>query len=320
MKKSIILIVLTIFLASCSAASPTFTPTLTETASMPQQEASPSSSPLTTPTSTITPTGIPEREIVVLTHETPDQVLTAVNLQLEEKVLELTAAAEQLSTLEAEANLLKTQVVKSEDSANDDENDNSNNNNNNNNNNNDGFDVPSNVYVVVTTQKAVVYITKRNNDAGYPIMEPYVPRVKLEPARKAWVYKSSIRADGNDTFYESYDPDGNAELKVYFRAQDIQIKLDNGSPSPTKYPSNVAVAEFREKSLVWVQKGTDDGGKPIMVIYEPRIKYQGGEEELVIPKVIIGTGGTHFFAIYDPDGKSSAYVREKDVLFPLFWD
>jgi hypothetical protein len=253
----------------------------------------------------------------VLTHETPDLLMTSAYLQLEQNKIELTAAANQIATLQSQSNVLKTQLSAAATKAagSDDSDDDSSGGGG-----SDDYEIPSNVYTVVTIAKTLVYFSKRNNSSGYPIMEIYEPRVKFDPGTLAWVYKPKVRADGGGIFYQSYDPDGQSELKVYFRLQDIQIRLISGSPDPFTFPPKAAKAEFKEKSVVYVVKGYDQGNKPIMKILEPRIKYYQGDTEILVPNFVVATGGSHFFPIYDPDGKPSTFVREQDVFFLPIWD
>lgn len=308
-----------IILGACSAAQTS--PPATSAASSNSLPPTYTSTPLPptytpAPTQTHTPTATLGQQIVILTYETPDLVLTSANLQLEEQMVELTAAANEIATLQSQSILLQTQLAQSATQA-------ASSNNGGGNNNSSPApnpDIPSNILTVVTTQKALVFFSKRDNDAGYPIMEIYEPRVKFAPGTILWVYPSRVRADGGDYFYQSYDPDGQSTLDVYFRVQDIQIKHPGASPNPFAYPLNVAMAQFTEKSVAYYAKGVDQGGKPIMEIIEPRIKYQAGDTEILYPAYVVATGGAHYYPIYDPDGKPSTYVRAVDVKFLYDWD
>jgi hypothetical protein len=253
----------------------------------------------------------------VLTHETPDLVLTSVNLQLEQNKIELTAAADQISTLQSQSNALKTQLSQASTQAVENQNSSSSSSSSSPTNN---YVIPSNVYTVVTTEKALIYITKSNNNAGYPIMEIREPRVKLPPGTLTWVYKTKVRVDGGSYFYESYDPDGKSEEQVYLRVQDLQVRLPSGKPDPFKFDSNVAKGQFTQKVVAHYAKSYDSGGKPVMEVYEPRIRYEAGTIELLIVEPVTATGGSLWYPIYDPDGKPSLYVQQQYVEFLLVWD
>jgi len=252
----------------------------------------------------------PEEQVVMMTSESPEIVLTALNLQLESNSIKLTEAANQIATMATEYSALKSQVAIVETNATDNSNQSS----------NPNLNLPSNVYTVITVDKAVIFEAKSKNKAGAPIMRPYEPRVFLPPGTEAWVYKNQVKADGGEIYYESYDPDGQADLKVYFRAKHIQIKLPNGKPDPENYPKNVAKASITDKTVIYVISSYDNQGKPIMETYQPAIRYNAGSTEIVYPEFIVGTGGTHWYAVYDPDGKPSGYLRSVFISFPLFWD
>ena len=307
----IILTFIVFILGACAStaevlpiSAPNFTPTYT---------LSPSSTPSPVqPTSVLqaSPSILPE-EVVMLTSEPPEIILTALNLQLDSNGVKLTESANQISTLATESAALKTQLADSATNAVEDSNPNTS---------SSQYTIPSNVYTVVTVDKAVIFEAKSTNKAGAPIMLPYKPRVFLPPGTEAWVYKKQVKADGGGIFYESFDPDGQSDLKVYFRAEHIQIRLPNGRPDPDKYPSNVAKAVLTDKTVLFVVTSYDKAGKPIMNTYKPYIRYNVGSTEIVYPEYVIATGGSHWYPVYDPDGKPSGYIRSTFISFPLFWE
>lgn len=275
-----------------------------------QAEDPPSPTATLVPTTTPTPLG---DQIVVLTNEPSDILLTAVNLQLEKNAIMLTEAANQIATLSADTNLLETQVAVAKtqaanpgDPGNVDPTPDS-----------GDYIIPSNVYTVVTTDsKTYVFIEKSKNKNGVPIMGFYEPRVFLEPGRIAWVYKTAVKADGGELYYESYDPDGQTvKEKLYFRGKHIQIRTSSNS-----YPTDVAKATVTSKVSVHRITGYDDKDKPIMDTYKPIISYKVGNSVILYPDFVIATGGSHWYPIYDPDGTPSGYLPATKVSFPAKWD
>ena len=123
------------------------------------------------PTATLPPTATPTplgEQVVVLTNEPPNIVLTAINLQLEQNQVRLTEAANQIATLSADSSLLETQVASAKTQAAATANPG---NPGNNNPTNSNYNIPSNVYTVVTTaSKAYIFIEKDKNKNGYEIM------------------------------------------------------------------------------------------------------------------------------------------------------
>lgn len=307
---SIILLTIIIFITACSQTTAEQTnPALSP---LPTSTAEPSETPIPDPSDNLPPTpeATKEDEVVLLTNEPPEVILTAMNLQLDEKQAQLTQSAEQIATMASEIEALETQVAASPT---DDDNSSSGNN-------GQEYNIPSNVFTVVTVQKAVVFVPVDYNKQGAPVMGPYEPRVTLEPGREAWVYKSPVIADGGTPYYESFDPDGESDLKVYFKANQIQIKLSSGKPDPDNYPENVAIAKVTKNTVLFTAKEYDKQGKPVMVSYQPIIQYKQGAEEIVYPEFVIATGGEHYYPVYDPDGTPSGYLRAILVVFPLMWD
>lgn len=244
-----------------------------------------------------------------------------MNLQLADNQARLTESAIQIQTLSAESAALETQVAiartqaasSSESASNTESNDGQQN--------NQKYDLPSNVYTVVTIDIATIFVANSTNDKGALIMEPYKPRVQLPPGTEAWVYQTAITADGGTVFYESYDPDGDVpEFKVYFRESHIQIKPKNSKPNPQDYPSNVARAEIIDRYTLHTPVGYDKQGKPDMEAYKPYIHFDAGERVIVLAEPVIATGGIPYYPVYDPDGKPSGFIRYDALVFPLFWN
>jgi len=286
-------------------SAPTFSPTHSQ---------SPTDSVVnnsTAPTQLSTMTPPPGEEIILMTSQPPEIILTALNLQLDSSGAKLTQAVQQISTLAAESSALETQlaIISTNAAATSSDPKTS----------HSGYIIPSNVHTIVTIEKATIYITKSNNKAGAPVMEPYQPRVYIPAGTEAWVFKKGIKADGGSIYFESYDPDGQSDLRVYFSAKQIQIKLPDGKPDPDKFPGNVAKAMITEDTVVFVANSYDKEGKPIMETYKPYIRYATGKYEIVYPEYVIATGGSHWYPIYDPDGKPSGYLRSTFISFPEVW-
>jgi hypothetical protein len=254
----------------------------------------------------------PDDQVVLLTNKPPEIVLTAMNLQLDDQQAQLTQSADQIATLSAQIEALETQMAAAPTKNANDSSDS--------NNGIDDYDIPSNVYTVVTTQKAVVFVPVDYNKKGAPVMGPYVPRTTLEAGREAWVYKAPVIADGGTPYYESYDPDGESNLEVYLKASQIQIRLPNGKPDPDNYPKNVAKARVTKNTVLFRAYDYDKEGKPAMTSVQPLVRYKEGDYEIVYPKYVIATGGEHYYPVYDPDGNPSTYLRAILVYFPTMWE
>jgi hypothetical protein len=247
--------------------------------------------------------------------------MTAIYLQLENNQLQLTEAANQIATLKAESSSLETQVVNSSTQAaataqagsgtSGSSSSGSSN-----------YNLPANVYPIVSVvDKAYIFITNRNNNKGAPIMEHYEPRIWFPPGTEAWVYKNAVKADGGQMYYESYDPDGEPPpFKVYFKSNQIQVRPPGGNPNPKNYPADVAKGVMTQKRAVHEIVGYDNAGKPIMNTYKPFIHYDLNQPVLVYPKYVIATGGSHWYPVYDPDGKPSGYLPAGSVMFPGIWE
>jgi TolA-binding protein len=316
-----VLFFLVLLLAACAPLSTQpITPSGDQNSGAPVSPPENTQAPTSTPT--LTPTPLDE-QVVVLTNEPPDIVLTSVNLQLEQNSFRLTEAANQIATLSAESKLLETKVatVRTQAAATVAASV-ANNNSGPTNNSSSNYTIPANVYTITTTaRKAYIWIPTDYNDNDAPIMDLHEPRVFFPPGTEAWVYKNPIKADGGALYYESYDPDGEIpEYKIYFQGRQIQVRLPYGSPNPADYPSNVAKAILLEKTAVHVVNSYDDAGKPIMETYKPYIHYDAGKKVILYPEYVIATGGSHWYPIYDPDGEPSAYLMATKVKFLYEWD
>ena len=316
-----VLLLLVLLLAACAPIpsqpiAPSGDQNSAEPIALPENTLAPTSTP------TVTPTPLDE-QVVVLTNEPPDIVLTAVNLQLDSNHVRLTEAANQIATLSAESRLLETKVASvSTQAAATAAASVSNSNSGPTNNSGSNYNIPANVYTIVTTaRKAFIWVPIDYNNKDAPIMDLHEPRVFFPPGTEAWVYKNPIKADGGALYYESYDPDGEIpKYKIYFQGKQIQVRLPYGTPNPANYPSNVAKTTVLDKATVHVIVGYDDAGKPIMDTYKPYIHYDPGKELILYPEYVIATGGSHWYPIYDPDGNPSAYLRDTKVKFLYEWD
>ncbi|MBN2043708.1 MAG: hypothetical protein JW757_01710 [Anaerolineales bacterium] len=306
--------VLVLLLAACAPLSPQAIPP-TNTPVDPPTDSAPA--PTAAPIPTTTPTPL-SAEVVVLTNEPLNIVLTAVNLQLDENNLRLTEAANQIATLSAERDLLETQIAaaKTQSAAE------AGNQNNTGNPGDDDYDIPSNVYTnVIIADKGYIFVVDGYNKNGAPIMNFYEPRVSFPAGLRGWAYKNAVKADGGALYYQVYDPDGQTtKEKLYYQGKQIQIKLPNGNPNPANYPPDVAKAKVLERVTVHVIVGYNDKDKPIFEPYKPYVHYEPGKELILYPKYVLGDGATYWYPIYDPDGKPSAYLPAAKVAFLYIWD
>lgn len=258
-----------------------------------------------TPRSTPTFTSTAQQQVGILANQAPDQIATALNLEIDEMQVTLTAAADQISTLNAhQAALAKTAtsgVLPTSTPI-------------------SGFIIPSNVYVVTLIDYTLLAIPESYNAANAPIMVHYEPRIKLEPGFQTWVYEEKIQADGGEKYYRLYDPDGESSADFHIKALDIQIRAEYGDPPPGEYPTDVAKARLISNTIAYTIIGNDDGGKPVMEMIKPRITYQLGSRILLHAKPVVATGNEEFLVIYDPDGNSSAYIKASKIEFLEIWD
>lgn len=85
--------------------------------------------------------------------------------------------------------------------------------------------------------------------------------------------------------------------------------------SVPKTATNIIVVNVREKTNLRSEKSTNNAGKPIMKIHEPRIQFDAGEKLAVYDTVTFADGGEPYYEIYDSDGVVTVvlYVRARDV-------
>ncbi len=285
---------------------------------MPVENLSPAEPTVAEPT--LTPSPTLGDQIVVLTNEPHNIVMTAINLQLENNEATLTAAANELATLQAESHLLETQVAQASTQAASTSSSGSSTSSGGNQG-SSKYDLPANVYPIVAVEKAYIFVGDKKNDKGAPIMEHYEPRVVFPPGFEAWVYKDPVKADGGTIYYESYDPDGDPPpFKIYFKANQIQVRPPWGKPNPQNYPSNVAKAVLVDKAVINYAISYDAQGKPVMEPYKPYIRYEAGQHVIVYPEYVIASGGSRWLPVYDPDGKPSGYLWLNWLDFPTIWE
>lgn len=305
MKKSLVILLL-VFLAACSANSTTLPPTNF----VPSETNAPSSDSLLPPLSntlfpTSTLTATDPSNLVILDNMQPDLVSTALNFQIDEYEITLTAAAGQISTLDAQNETLAARKSPSSSSSSSL---------------NSGYDIPADVIVATVIKSVVLETSKRDNDKGKPIMVQYQPKIKLEPGFQTWVFEDFVIADGGGRYYKVYDPDGESAADFYLRDSKIQVKLPNGTPPPGDYPGDVVKVRAINNARAFFISDYDSSGKPIMASFEPRIVYEVGDTALVHAKQVITTGNVIFYALYDPDGKSSLYLVGYKLEFLPIWD
>ena len=178
---------------------------------------------------------------------------------------------------------------------------------------------PSNVTTaVIISSKANLRYTKKNNDAGNPIMLIYEPRIKLDQGSYTWIYKEAIMSDGGIIYFEIHDPDGVVTTVFYIRKVDVQVRSEAHKTSYGPVPLDVAKAEFVIKANLREIRAYNDSGIPIMGIPDDRVIFEAGDSIWIYPRPIESDGGTIYFQIYDPDGNVSRilYVRDKDIIIP----
>jgi hypothetical protein len=306
MKKSLFLF-LVFLLTACSAGSVTPTITQTQIINTPIPNTNTPAPPTftNTPINTPTITATRQQQLGILTNQSPDQIATALNLQIDEMQVTLTSAAERISTLDSQeatlalaatAGSLPTSTPIS------------------------GYNIPSNVYIVTIIDDAFLEVPNGINENGAPIMQQVKPLIRLDLGFQTWVYKDKIQADGGGKYYRVFDPDGESSGDYHLRAIDIQIRLPNGRPTPSNYPTEVVKSHAISSVIAYFVYGYDSNGKPIMEALTPRITYGPGEMILVYAERVIATGGMHFLAVYDPDGNPSAFLVAEKIEIARTWD
>lgn len=79
---------------------------------------------------------------------------------------------------------------------------------------------PSNVITVVANRKVNLRTYTKKNNAGFPIMEIYEPRVQYAQGESFQIIKAPIKADGGIPYYQVVGPRG---AGLYVRGSDINI-------------------------------------------------------------------------------------------------
>lgn len=258
-----------------------------------------------TPTQTPNPTATSIIQVDVLDSPEIDLVATALNYQIDEYAITLTAAADTIATLNA---AIATQQVAATSSPQQGSLVVS------------GFTIPPDVNVATIIDDAFLEITRQDNPNGAPIMQQYQPQIHLYPGTQTFVYADPVTADGGGKYYLVYDPDGETIEDFYLRGRDIQIKLRTGTPSPFDYPPDVVKARPTSNVIAYYIYGYDDNNKPIMEAFQPRITYGAGDTMLIHGTRVVATGNMIFFAVYDPDGQSSIYVVGEKLQMLNTWD
>jgi hypothetical protein len=241
----------------------------------------------------------------ILTNQPPNQIATSLSLQIEQMQVTLTSAAVQIGTLNSqEKTLAIAATAGSRPTATPF----------------GGYNIPSNVYTVTVIDDAFLEVPHGYNENDAPIMQQVQPQIRLNPGFQTWVYKEKIQADGGGKYYKIFDPDGESAADYHVRAIDIQIRMPDGRPSPSTYPTDVVKARAISSVIAYYAYYFDEHGKPVMEAISPRISYGQGETIMVHAGRIIASGGMIFYAIYDTDGNSSAYLVGEKLELLKIWD
>ena len=308
MKKTYLVLLIVLFTAcSVNTAAPDAAQNQQEQISLPSTNTPLVQTSTLIPTATATLAATIPNNVPVLTNDEPDLIATSLNFQIDEYELTMTAAANQIASLQAQKATLIPAATSAAGSSGGTTS-------------SSGYIIPANVYTVTVIHDAFLEITKRNNNKGVPIMEQVQPQIKLDPGFLTWVYKDYLVADGGAKYYKVFDPDGESAEDYYLRYLDIQIKMPNGSPPPATYPGDVVKVKTISNAAANYIVDYDSKGKPIMATYDPIIRYETGDRVLVHGRRVFATGNKLFVAIYDPDGKSSLYLVVAKIEFLLVWD
>ena len=141
-------------------------------------------------------------------------------------------------------------------------------------------------------------------------------RIILEEGAKQFIYKKRVDADGDDVYFEIYDPDGVVTQVLYIRAVDIQKRTSSYNTSWGPIPEGVVLAEVANpRAVMRYIKEYNTAGKPLMKIIEPRVVLENGDQTWIYPSPVISDGGNPFYEIYDPDGMVTEvlYARLEDL-------
>jgi hypothetical protein len=312
-----IIIFLVVLLTACSVNSAT--PPASEIPSTDTQI--PATNTPLTPTATSTFTATPSHtptwtptdpsQLLVINHDEPNLVATALSFQIDEFSLTMTAAADQIATLEAQQSTLvasgssgggqssgsgsSTTLIF-------------------------GYELPANVTPATITDDAFLEIKGPLNPNNVPIMQQYMPQIHLYPGFSTFIYDDLLVTDGGGRYYEVYDPDGYSIAEFYLRSRDIQIKYRGGTPNPMNYPADVVKAKALFNVIGYEIVGYDGNNKPIMAAAEPHIAYEAGDSILIHGARVYSTGNFLYYAVYDPDGKPSIYLVGNKLEMLKVWD
>jgi hypothetical protein len=80
-------------------------------------------------------------------------------------------------------------------------------------------------------------------------------------------------------------------------------------------PSNVVLGRFVEQGLLREIRNYNQAGRPVMGIYEPRYKYQKGDQIWLYSESVLTDGGNYYYEVYDPNLNFplTFYVRAVDI-------
>lgn len=187
------------------------------------------------------------------------------------------------------------------------------------------------LWVEVVAYKTVLREIKQLNKKGYPIMRIREPRIRYDEGEFIEVYAFGgedggplVRSDGLDYYYKVYDPD-RIEEDLYVPSWHVEI-VEGSVPTPettTPMPTSDAIFLYvrviATKTLLRVIESYNEDGSPVMVIREPRLRYDYGE---MIP--VYATGGEEgdyqyfydgtvfYFRVFDSDG-------QEEELYVVSW-
>lgn len=297
-----------IFLPACGPNSSEPSP---EPSSIPSQTSTPIASATATssPTETLAPSNTPTETLSpatqITTSATPSGEADALNAQIEELQITLTASAAEIIALQAQNNVLKTQIAVASNNSSSGSGGSS----------GSDSDIPSNVMIVTTIKKTFLRDKIGENKQGAPVMRIKDPRIILPSGTYTWIYKKTIKADGGTIYHEIYDPDGKVTRVLYIRAQDFQVRSIGSDPFPDDIPLDVVLAEFPDKAFAREIVSYTSGNKPIFLIAEPRVQFDPGDRTWIRAVETIGADEATYYEIYDPDGQVTVryFVRKQDI-------
>lgn len=262
--------------------------------------------PTLTPSAISSPTETPQLPAISLSTATPDSSQAELNSRIEELEITVTAAARELSALQATNVALAATAAASSGNSGSSSSPNS------------EYDIPSYVVEITFIEDAILRDQVGTNNKDAPIMAIREPRVKLPSGTHSWVTNSRILADGGTPYYEIYDPDGEVSRIFFIRLKDMQIRKIGAQPFADNIPLDVVLVEFSDKTYVRSIHDVRANGKPVMRIHEPRILFNAGDRIYVRIVPVVADGGTIYYEIFDTDGQSTQryFIREQDITIP----